>query len=268
MRSLLLRYNGPIAALGIIALLISGKAAADGEIGDHVNDLAGHMDVYIEEVAWLIGEIDGLVEAYAERGAAGVNPERVTDVWEEVDFHSAIEVNHVPTYASIWQGLFGVRMAMEGGQTSADVRTQQGLLEQSLWQALGAVKLAADLQRRGVIEAVEITEAITPLETMDEIKQRLDRVVAKYAERLPDEATDIVHETYLTRFEGLEGMLIERDADLVVDLEVDFNVTLPQALSRNAPLDEVRGVVQTMQGKLDRARSLLEDVEESRASVF
>lgn len=254
--------------LSLLTLLMAGKAAANGEIGDHVNNMKEYMDQYVEEVSWLMEQIEGVVSTYGERGLAGVNPERVTDVWEEVDFHSAIEVNHVPTYASIWQGLFGVRTAIEAEQTLGEVRTQQALLDQALWQALGAVKLAADLQQRGVIEAIEITEATTPLETMDEIVQRLNRVVAKYAERLPEEATEIIHDTYLTRFEGLEGMLIERDADLVVDLELDFNVTLPQAIQNNESLDDVRGVVQSMQGKLNRARTLIEEAEENRASVF
>ena len=92
--------------------------------------------------------------------------------------------------------------------------------------------------------------------------------MAKYAERLPEEATSIVFDTYLTRFEGVEGMLIEQDAELVVDLEVDFNVTLPQAMESGASLDNVRGVVQAMQSKLDRAKSLLEEAEQDRASVF
>lgn len=254
--------------LAMLSILFAGHVAANGEIGDHVNNMKEHMDQYIEEVSWLMEQIDGVVSTYGERGLQGVDPEEVTNFWEEVDFHSAIEVNHVPTYASIWQGLFGVRTAIEAEQTLNEVRSQQALLEQALWQALGAVKLAADLQQRGVIEAIEITEATTPLETMDEIIQRLNRVVAKYAERLPDEATEIIHETYLTRFEGLEGTLIERDADLVVDLEVDFNVTLPQAIQNNASLDDVRGVVQSMQGKLDRARELLVEAEENRASVF
>lgn len=268
MKSALLKPTRFIAVMGLLSMLLAGRVLANGEIGAHVNDLAGHMDQYVEEVNWLMAEIDGLVASYADRGLAGVNAERVTALWEEVDFHSAIEVNHVPTYAFIWQGLFGVRTAMEKEQPIAEVRNQQALLEQAFWQALGAVKLAADLQKRGVLQVVEVTEASTPLETMDEIKQSLDRVVAKYAERLPDEATEIVHSTYLNRFEGLEGMLIEQDADLVVDLELDFNVTLPQALQRDASLDEVRGIVQTMQGKLDRARTLLQDAQADRPSVF
>ncbi|MBT5331819.1 MAG: hypothetical protein HOL48_08565, partial [Porticoccaceae bacterium] len=87
-------------------------------------------------------------------------------------------------------------------------------------------------------------------------------------EQLPEEATEIVQDTYLTLFEGLEGMLIEQDAELVVDLEIDFNVTLLQAIERNASLDDLRTVVRDMHAKLDRARILIEQAETSRTSVF
>ena len=52
------------------------------------------------------------------------------------------------------------------------------------------------------------------------------------------------------------------------DLEKDFNVTLPQAISKDTSVDNVRAVVETMQVKLDKARSLLVKAEESRKSVF
>lgn len=257
-----------LAALGLMALLAAGPAMANGPIGDHVNDLQAHLSEYSDEVVWLIDQVDGIVADYARGGLATAHPEAVVEHWEAVKFHAAIESNYVPVYASIWQGLFGVRQAIEQEQPIADVRAQQALLEQSLWQALGAVKVAAQFQQRGLVAVIEGTEATTPAGTLEEVKQRLDRVVAKYAERLPEEALSIVFDTYLTRFEGVEGDLIEQDAALVEDLEVDFNVTLPQAIERNASVDELRAVVQTMQGKLERAQVLLEEAEENRASVF
>ena len=93
-------------------------------------------------------------------------------------------------------------------------------------------------------------------------------MVAKYAERLSDEATSIVHDTYLHLFEGVEGTLIEQDANLVEVLEKDFNVTLPQAISTNKTVDQVRDVVVDMQTKLTRAQTLIEKAEKSRKDVF
>ncbi len=254
--------------LGLASVLAS-QAYANGPIGDHVNDLQAHLKDYAEEVEWMIDQVSTMVDTYEKQGAEAAKPERVVDFWEEVKFHSAIETNYVPVYASIWQGLFGVRMAIENKEPIANVRKQLANLEQALWQGLGAVKLAAQFQQKGLLAKVENTEGpTTPVETLEEIKHRLDRVVAKYAERLTEEATSIVHDTYLTRFEGVEGALIEQDADLVEDLEKDFNVTLPLAIQDNASVDKVRAVVVAMQAKLDRAKSLLAEAEKNRKDVF
>ncbi len=255
-------------SLILSALLLTGQAQATGTVGDHVNDLQGNLDNYTEEVHWIIDKVDGIVNTYQARGREAAGADGVVDIWEAVDFHSAIETNNVPIYASIWQGLFGVKTAIDNQEHIENVREQQAMLEQSLWQALGAVKMAANYQQKGLLATVESTGASTPVETMDEIKQLLDRVVAKFAEWLPDEATNIVHDTYLTRFEGVEGMLIEQDAALVEDLEKDFNVTLPLAIKDNLSVDEVRGVVLAMQAKLDHAKSLLVEAEKNRQDVF
>lgn len=252
----------------VACLLLTGNATANGPIGDHVNDLQAHLDEYSEEVLWLIEQVDGVVASYGSGGLSSAKPEAITEFWEEVKFHGAIETNYVPIYASIWQGLFGVRQAIEAEQPIASVHVEQAKLEQSLWQALGAVKVAAQFQQRGLVAVVEGTEAMSPSDTLTEIKQRLDRVLAKYAERLNDEATEIVFDTYLTRFEGVEGVLIEQDADLVEDLEIDFNVTLPQAIDSSNSVDDVRRVVQLMQGKLDKAKNLLDEAEKNKPSVF
>ncbi|MBO6557258.1 MAG: hypothetical protein JJ957_12215 [Pseudomonadales bacterium] len=233
-----------------------------------MNDLQDHLDEYAGEVKWLIEHVGGIVDRYESSGVEAAKAEMVVDHWEAVKFHSAIETNYIPLYASIWQGLFGVKTAVEGEQPVETVRAELAKLEQVLWQSLGAVKLAAQYQEQGLLQEVQTREAVTPTATLVEIKQKLDRVLAKYAEQLSDEAIKIVQETYLTRFEGVEGVLIEQDAELVEDLEIDFNVRLPKAIEDGASVDEVRGVILTMQGKLDQARSLLKEQEKSRAKVF
>ncbi len=270
MQSLVRKHHRLGLAISLVALLSAGQAWANGEIGDHVNDLQGHMGQYTEEVDWLLAKFDGVVDAYEAKGQKGTDSNALIDYWEEVDFHSAIETNYVPVYASIWQGIYGVKLAIDGGAPVAQVRSEQAKLDQALWQALGAVKLAAQYQQKGLLAKVHTTESepTTAPETLEDIKHRLDRVVAKYAEQLPDAATAIVHDTYLHRFEGVEGALIEQDALLVEDLEKDFNVTLPQALDGNKTVDDVRLVVQAMQAKLDRAKSLLLEAEKDRKDVF
>ena len=252
--------------------LIMNAALADGEVGDHVNDLQSHLSIYEEEVNWLIDRVNEMVNTYDTQGSEAAGTDALIEHWEAVDFHAAIELNYIQIYASIWQGLYGVKSAIDSQTTITNVTEEKGSLEKALWQALGAVKLAARYQQEGLIGSELITESniLSPTETVDEIKASLDRSVAKFAERLPDEAVDIVLNAYLELFEGLEGDLIAQDANLVEDLEKDFNVNLPQALqsNTNASLEQVRSVVDLMKGKLDQSRSILETIESNRRDVF
>ncbi len=257
-----------LATCGFLAALTANNAFATGAIGDHVNDMSAHLGQYTEEVEWLVGKVDGIVDTYEKDGAKAAHPEALSEHWEAVDFHSAIETNYIPLYANIWQGLFGVREGIEQGKPVADVRAEQHKLNEALWQSLGAVKVAAQYQERGLLPKVEATSTDSPTETIDVIKQRLDRSLAKYAEQLSDEAIGIVQDTYLNLFEGIEGMLIEQDADLVEDLELDFNVTLQKAIQDGKSVDDVRSVIVAMQGKLDHAKALLKQAEQQRSDVF
>lgn len=264
----------PAKTLGASLLLASAFMAqpvlANGPIGEHVNHLQANLKSYAEEVEWMVGKVDTMVSDYDTKGAKAVKTDDLIEYWESVKFHSAIETNYVPVYASIWQGIYGVKMAIENGKPAAEVRKEQEAMNIALWQGLGAVKLAAKFQQKGLLDTVKATatEEMTQSATIDEIKHKLDRVVAKFAERLQDEATDIVHDTYLHLFEGVEGTLIEQDANLVEVLEKDFNVTLPQAIKNGKSVDDVRNVVSDMQTKLDRAKTLIEKAEKSRKDVF
>lgn len=257
-----------LAALS--APLLSNVAMANGEITDQVNHLNEHIGEYTEEVHWLQEKFGGVVDAYETQGEGNVDTHKMIEFWEEVNFHSAIETQYVPIYASIWQGIYGVKQAIDDGADIAVVREEEAKLQQALWQALGAVKLAAQYQQKGLVKNVQTTasEPTTGPEVIDDIKQRLHRVVAKYAEQLTEVATTLVHDTYMQRFEGIEGALIEQDAALVEDLEKEFNVILPQAIKNDAGVDAVRDVVASMQSKLDKARSLLVKAEENRKAVF
>lgn len=254
----------------LLTALLSAQSFASGAIGDHVNDLQSHLKQYTEEVNWLQTKIGSVVDAYESKGKKAANSDLLIEFWEEVDFHSAIETTFVPVYASIWQGLYGVKTAIDSDAPIADVRREQTKLDRTLWQALGVVKLAAKYQQKGLVEEIQTTEnePVTPLETLDDIQHRLDVVVAKYAEQLTDVAKTMVHDTYLHRFEGVEGALISEDADLVEDLEKDFNVTLPQAIEVKGNVEAVQTVVTAMQAKLDTAKSLLEKAEKERKDVF
>ena len=164
-----------LAVCTCLTMFTAGQAAASGTVGEHVNNMSAHLNAYSEEVVWLIGKIDGIVNTYEAKGAKAAKPEMVVDYWEAVEFHSAIEINYMPLYSSIWQGLFGVRTAIEEGKPISEVRNQQAALDHALWQALGALKLAAHYQARNLLPEVSKTALDTPTETVDVI-EHVDRL--------------------------------------------------------------------------------------------
>ena len=259
--------RAPLAAA--FFALVSLPALATGNVGEHVQDLEAHLDHYNMEILEILGTVSGLVDRYRRDGELANAQSALVDQWEAVDFHAAIETNYIRVYAMIWQGLYGVGSSIENAASLADVEAAVETLEIALWQGLGAVKMASLVQKNGgLVVAASSGDDASPTSTLAIIKQELDRVVAKYAEQVPEEAVDIVHETYLTRFEGIEGQLIEQNAELVEDLELDFNVTLPRAIQAGGPVDDVRTVVRLMQEKLDTAAALLEAAEQARSKVF
>ena len=137
------------------------------------------------------------------------------------------------------------------------IRAELTSLEEVLWQSLGAVKLAAQFQKQGLLEKTQTREGIFPSAILIEIKQRLDRTFAKYAEKLADDALKIVQETYLTRFEQIERTLIEQGAELVEDLQIDFNVNLSNAIQNGVEVDGVSAIILDMQIMLNQARAYL-----------
>lgn len=136
---------GGMLLVSVLALH-SLSALASGEIGDHVRELKAHIDEYTGEVRSFNERVGGLVDGYAEKGADGVETDKLIEWWEEVKFHAAIETNYAPVYAAIWQGIYGVKKGIENGKPVAEVRKQQRALEHATWQGLGAVKLAAKNQ--------------------------------------------------------------------------------------------------------------------------
>ncbi|MFV8818136.1 hypothetical protein [Haliea sp. E17] len=259
-----------VLVLGFVAVFVARPVFANGSIGEHVNHLQDNIAGYTRDVNWLSEQVGAMVDAYAKGGKAAVNTDELAELWEQVDFHPALESHFIPVYAEVWQGIFGLKGAMDAGQPVAEVHRQQALLERALWQGLGAVRLAAQFQEKGLLKPIDtsLTAPTTPAATVDEVKHQLERVVAKYAEQLPDAAISIVQDTYLHLFEGIEGALIEQDAAIVEDLEKDFNVTLPLAIKNAASVDDVRGIVVAMQAKLDTCKALLEDAGKNRGDVF
>ncbi len=249
-----------LPALAIMALIFAPAAPAHGVAGDDVEDLQEHLPEYAESVQSFLGAIEKVVTSYETSGAAQTESAVLIEAWEKAEIHAAIELNYIPLYAEIWQGIYGIKEGIEAGKPAAGVRETQAALTKTLWQSLGAVKMAAKVQEErrtaGQGSAGE-NEAMGSAAALQAIKGALDRVVGKSAERDFEAAKKMVHETYETLFEGVEGELKGHDAPLVADLEKALNVALPLQLEQAASLAAIKETVATIKTKLDRAVALL-----------
>lgn len=258
------------AMAALLAFSFAPRASAHGEVGEDVKNLHAHLAEYEKSVEVFLGVVNQVVTTYAAGDAKKAKPGQLIEAWEDAQIHAAIELNYVPLYARIWQGIYGIKEGVEDGQSAKEVRAIQTELSTVMWQSLGAVKMAAKVQQQGGASqaASEGDKPVGNLATLGEIKNRLDRVIGKSAERDFAEAKKIVHDTYINLFEGVEGALIEQDAALVEDLEKDFNVTLPVAVEKQASLEQIKEIVATMKTKIDRATKLLQEAEAKERDVF
>ena len=96
----------------------------------------------------------------------------------------------------------------------------------------------------------------------------LEQAVAAYEANELARAEGLIHQTYMSRFEGLEGDLIERNPELVSSLERDFNATLPLLMQQRAGSEEVQATLRSMTERLETAGAILESVEQTRPEVF
>ena len=262
-----------VAAL-MCSFTLVDRVGAHGEIGEDIQNMREHLPEYEESVRVFLKSVDGLVDQYEDEGADAVDTEQFAGFWEDALIHYAVELNYVPLYAKIWQGIYGIKEGIEAGKPIEEIRATQTGLNQTLWQGLGVVKLAAKVQaeKKAAGETTESedpeSERLGPVETVAVIQDKVDRIMAKCAERDFAAAKEMVHDTYLNLFEGIEGELIEHDADLVVALEKDFNVTLPRQIEAEASLDEIKESTAAMKEKLGRAGELLAEAEKDKKEVF
>lgn len=256
----------PLAATLLLgaSLLVPAGALAHGEAGEHVEEFQEHLDDYAADVRTLADSLDALARDYAA-GEAG--PERVqafVDEWEEVHYHAAVETVATPLYPAIWQAISGLRQAVDEGAGAEVVQQRTDAVAAALHQGLGGLRLAAATgggQQAG-------GEDHGPEESFHRIDDLLDEAVAEYQAGHADDALELVRSAYFDYFEGLEGGLIEVDAQRVARLEEDFNGTLPRLLESGASMDEVREQVQAMKESLDTAEGQLEESDGGSSEVF
>jgi len=117
---------------------------------------------------------------------------------------------------------------------------------------------------KGVIEAV-VDPQSQPVEA---ILAQLEKSADAYSKGDAKRAQALVHSAYVSIFEGLEGDLIEKDPDLVHQLELDFNAGLPLLYKDGASQAKVRAQIDAMRTRLKQCQAYLEEVEAERGSVF
>jgi|GEM_PF-1116237 len=117
---------------------------------------------------------------------------------------------------------------------------------------------------QGSIQAVGAS-TLTPVEM---ILEQLNSALEAYRKGDPAAAEALVLNAYFNIFEGLEGDLIERDPELVTQLELDFNAGLPTLFKEGAPDAEVQQQFEAMRSRLITAKRLLQQAEAERPPVF
>ena len=259
----------PLAATLLLgaSLLVPAGALAHGEAGEHVEEFQEHLDDYAADVRTLAESLDALARDYAA-GEAG--PERVqafVDEWEEVHYHSAVETVATPLYPAIWQAISGLRQAVDEGAEAEVVRERTDAVAAALHQGMGGLRLTA-ARGGGPADDHGDSEPVGSAAAFQHIDELLDSAVAEYQAGHADDALELVRSAYFDYFEGLEGGLIEVDAQRVARLEEDFNGALPQLLESGASTDEVREQVQAMKESLDTAEGLLEESGSGSSEVF
>jgi len=265
------RIAAPLLALFFAALAVPATVQAHGEVGEHVEQFQKHIDDYERDVQALSKQIDRVVARHRKGEDAAAAAKELAHQWEEVKYHAAVEKVASPLYAPIWQAVIGLREAIQDGKDAATVRDRGDALKAALHQGLGALKVKAQSvgqEAAGDGGDAEAHADEGPHATLDRIRDHLDQAVAEYADGHAEDAKSLIQEAYFHNFEGLEGDLIEQDADLVADLEKEFNASLPGLINGGVPVDEVRTKVEAMKDKLDRAGTLLEQAEQDRGDVF
>lgn len=263
-----------ILALSAVAAFGTGQALAHGEADESVADFHEHLDDYRGEIEAFIAEVEPIVERY--RADEDVQPmiDDLIERWEEIAVHGAIETHAVPTYAGIWQAMVSLQQVTQEGAPDAEVAAAADDVAASLWQAFGALRLAAaqveagEKPHAGMEHGGDDAHHDAGPEAIGRIVSDLDAAVAAYGEGDTKRAESMIEDAYMQRFEFLEGDLIEADPDLVRELEKHFNATVPLLMQRGAPVAEVRDAVATMKTRLERARELLVEAEQSRSEVF
>ena len=267
----------------VLVLAVSGLAAspnpaiAHGEMGDHVETFEQHLDDYTADVESMSDTLVHLREAQHAGDAASLEP--FLSRWHEAEYHEAVETVTTPLYPPIWAAISGVREALAQDSVDPAVLNERvATLQAALWEGLGALKLAAHEVRSGERTAAPTATDETgaraamtsedPKAALDRIRMHLEQAVSAFEQGDPKTAKARIRDAYYHHFEGLEGDLIPKDPELVVDLEEDFNAHLPALINRGASSAELNEAMTAVEDRLEAAQALLTEGDESTTTVF
>ena len=253
-----------------LTVLASQAVMAHGETDEKMlAEFQNHLDDYEGEIGELITDVEAIVGNYVNKKTGKTDVDALIEHWEEVNVHAAIETKAMITYPGVWQAVMLLKQSVDESHSIDKVVAAGERAKAALWQAYGAVRLAANQVQNGLTPvAVDYETPASGPETVEQIIADLEKAVAEYRADNLAGAEALIHQTYMTRFEGLEGDLIARDPDLVSNLEKDFNATLPLLMQQGASLDDVQATLASMKKQLQGASSILESIEASRSEVF
>jgi len=260
-------FTSLATATALCGALGAQPALGHGDAAEEAANFHEHLDDYRGELEQLAATVDGLVEAYADGEDVTGHLEGLTDEWEEVGVHAAIETQAMILYPGIWQGIGELKQGIEAGVPAADLRERADSLKAALWQGYGGLRLAANRLEQGDDDHAA-GAADEPGEAIHAITDMLEHAVEAYEAGELERARDLIFDSYMQRFEYLEGDLIEQDPELVSSLEEDFNANLPLLMKNEASLEDVRAKVEAMIADLETAEGLLEAAQKSDSEVF
>lgn len=269
-------FSGAVAmAAALLILPLSGAVFAHGGADGQAAEFEQHMDTYVDDIHGLIATVDSIVADYEPGEDYSETINALTQQWESVDVHLAIETNAPPLYPPIWLALGEFSTALEEAASLEAIAARGDDIAAALWQGYGALKLLAAQKEQGHAHADghghEPASAPAPAggaAVIDTINGNLDQVLALYKQDQNDAAQELIYDTYMDLFEGVEGDLIEQDAKLVSSLEADFNASLPALIKNSAPATEVAAQIDAMKVDLETARELLVVAEQQESPVF
>jgi hypothetical protein len=249
------------------SLSAPGLAVAHGEPGEHVEAFAEHLDDYQQEITKLNSMLEGIAEDYAAEKDAAAGIDAFIEQWEEVGIHLVIETKATPLYPPIWQGIVRLREAVSEDAGADAVRSAAKQLQAAFWEGLGGVRLAAANPELAAAGGGHHGEQ-SAHDIIHGIEHDLEHAVEDYAGGDVAEAKALIMQTYLNRFEGIEGDLIEHDPQLVTKLEEDFNAGLPMLMDEGAPVAKVQAKLEEMMEALEQAASMLMQADAGKRKVF